>query len=77
MLKVSIKTAVYDFEWVLKVINSSENPNHFGVAQKCFHLWEKKHVKPTLSFQDLKTINKLRSNFWAIFKNKSVNFIKS
>ena len=44
MIKVNIKTAIYDFEWVIRITNSSKTKTQIDVAYKCFNLWELKHV---------------------------------
>jgi hypothetical protein len=69
LIKASIAKAIYDFEWVLKVLESSRNKSHMDCTLKCFYLWEKKHSNS----KEKKLIIKLKSNFWVLFKNKNIH----
>ena len=44
ILNVNIAKAVYDFEWVLRVLESSRDESHMDCVLKCFYLWEKNIV---------------------------------
>ena len=71
ILNVNIAKAVYDFEWVLRVLESSRDDSHMDCVLKCFYLWEKKYCDSgTLTEQ--RVIGKLKGNFWALFKNKNL-----
>lgn len=73
ILTVNISKAVYEFEWVLKVLESSESEKHMDCTLKCFHLWEKKYSELKGTLTEKKVIEKLKGNFWALFKNKNIN----
>lgn len=66
-------TAVNDFKWVIKLLDSSESKEHMDTTLKCFTLWENKHVDKSLTTNDKRMITELRSNFWAKFRNKISN----
>jgi hypothetical protein len=66
IIKTNITKAIYDFEWVLRVLESSKDENHMDCVLKCFYLWEKK-------YSYLKVSSKLKSNFWVLFKNKNIH----
>jgi len=70
-LKVDIKTSVTDFNWVIRILNSSKTKDQLDVAFKCFTLWEEKHLNNSLSTNDANLLNSLRGKFWANFKNKN------
>jgi hypothetical protein len=74
-ITVNIKTAINDFEWVIRVLESSETEYHMDCANKCFLLWEKKHIDKSVTDSDIKMLNRLRSNFWSLFKNKNSRFV--
>jgi ABC-type histidine transport system ATPase subunit len=77
MIKVNIKTAIYDFEWVIRITNSAETKTQIDVAYKCFNLWELKHVTNNVTEKELNIINRLRSKFWAILKNKTSQVVRT
>jgi hypothetical protein len=74
MIQVNLKTAFYEFEWVIRVMKSAETKHQLDVVYKCFHLWEQKHISKNITKIELNKINSLRSNFWAMFKNKNIKF---
>ena len=73
ILNVNISKAVYEFEWVLKVLESSENEKHMDCTLKCFNLWEKKYGSLKGTLTEKKVIERLKGNFWSLFKNKNIN----
>ena len=74
MIQVNLKTAFYEFEWVIRVMKSAETKNQLDVVYKCFNLWEQKYISKNITKPELNKINSLRSNFWAMFKNKNIQF---
>ena len=66
MIKVNIKTAIYDFEWVIRITNSSKTKTQIDVAYKCFNLWELKHV--TNNVTEKEGVNYLIENSTGFFK---------
>ena len=70
MIVMNKTTAVNDFKWVIKLLDSSESKEHMDTTLKCFTLWENKHVDKSLTTNDKKIITELRSKFWSKFKNK-------
>ena len=70
MITMNRTTLINDFQWVIKVLNSSESKEHMDTTLKCFSLWENKHVDKTLTTKDKQMISELRSTFWSKFKNK-------
>ena len=74
MIKVNLKIALYEFEWIISIVKSAETKSQLDVAYNCFHLWEQKYVSKNINKTELNKINSLRSNFWAMFKNKNIKF---
>ena len=68
---MTFKKVIGDFEWVMKILESAENKNQMDVVERCFRLWELKHVTKNVSVIDMASINNLRRNFWVVFKNKN------
>lgn len=68
--KVNKKDVFSEFEWVLRVLDSSETKVHLEVVQNCFFVWEKKHTFKNLKSEEISFINSLKSRYWAKFKNK-------
>lgn len=71
---LTFKKIIEDFEWVMKVLESAQSKNQMEVVEKCFRLWELKHITDRVSVLDMVSINNLRRNFWVSFKNKNVKF---
>ena len=71
---LTFKKIIGDFEWVMKVLESAQSKKQMEVAEKCFRLWELKHITDRASVLDMVSINNLRRNFWVSFKNKNVKF---
>jgi hypothetical protein len=66
IIEANIAKAIYDFEWVLRVLESSKDEIHMDCVLECFYLWEKK-------YSHLKVSSKLKNNFWVLFKNKNIH----
>lgn len=71
MIKVNIKKAITDFEWVVKILESSENENHMRATLKCFSLWSSKYTDSGLTKLESKALTKLKLNFWSLYKDKN------
>ena len=69
VIKASLANVIYDFEWVLRVLESSRDESHMDCTLKCFYLWEKKYSNS----KEKKLIIKLKNNFWGLFKNKNIH----
>ena len=75
ILQFNLKKAFQDFEWIIRVLESAKSKTQMDTVLKCFELWEKKHIGNHLSVTELSTINRLKSNFWATYKNKNNQFV--
>lgn len=72
------KNTFKEFDWIIKILNSSENNKHLECVKNCFFLWEKMNIPDKISRQELKIVNHLRSSFWARYHTKNsqiVNYI--
>jgi hypothetical protein len=75
ILQLNLKNAFHDFEWIIRVLESAKSKTQMDTVLKCFELWEKKHIGDHLTTGELSTINRLKSNFWATYKNKNNQFV--
>ena len=75
ILQLNLKNAFQDFEWIIRVLESAKSKTQMDTVLKCFELWEKKHIGNNLTTGELSTINRLKSNFWATYKNKNNQFV--
>jgi hypothetical protein len=75
MTALNVKLVLNDFEWVLRVLKSAQTKSQMEVVYNCFVSWEKKYTKEIVSSTELTTINRLKSIFWAAFKNKNLKFV--
>lgn len=71
---LTFKKIIGDFEWVMKVLESAQSKKQMEVVERCFRLWELKHITDRVSVLDMISINNLRRNFWVSFKNKNIKF---
>lgn len=72
MSKINIKSAMTDFTWVIKVLESSENGFHMEASLKCFYFWVSKYKDPDFTNTEEGILRGLKSDFWALFKNKNI-----
>lgn len=76
ILRVAVKNIFSDFEWVIRVLESSKTNSHLDCVLNCFKLWESKYCGENLNLENKKIIKSLRLEFWALFKNKSSRCVK-
>lgn len=74
MITMQTNSLIYDFKWVLKILDSSESKEHMDTTLRCFNLWENKYVVDSLPSNEKMLVRELRSNFWCKFKNKISDF---
>lgn len=70
---MDLNSAINDFDWVLKILDSSKNISHMDTSMKCFTLWESKYNNPSLNQHDSKVITELKKSFWNMFNRKIKN----
>ena len=71
MTKDNIKLAIKDFEWVIKILESSEDESHMETTLKCFSLWDSKYSDSGLTRLESDVLDKLKLNFWSLYKDKN------
>lgn len=71
MIKIDIEKAITDFEWIIKILESSEDENHLKVSLKCYLLWDSKYNNVKLKKCESDTLNRLRPIFWSYYKSKN------
>lgn len=67
-------SAINDFKWVIRVLESSESCDHMNTTLRCFTLWENKYTRNSLNKNDKKIVDHLRSKFWSNFNIKFSKF---
>ena len=75
LLQLNLKNAFQDFEWLIRVLESAKSQTQMDAVLKCFELWERKHFGNHLTISEQSTMNRLKSNFWATYKNKNIQFV--
>jgi hypothetical protein len=78
MTKADIKKAITDFEWVIKILESSKDENHMRATLKCFSLWDSKYNESSLTRFESNMLTTLKLNFWSLYqdKNSKIGIIK-
>ena len=62
-----------DFQWILRILDSSKNYEHLNCTLKCFKLWEMKNIDKFLTKIETNRFNDMKNIFWVKFKNKNSN----
>jgi hypothetical protein len=75
ILQLNLKNAFQDFEWLIRILESAKSRTQMDTVLICFELWERKHFRNYLTISEQSTMNRLKSNFWATYKNKSTQFV--
>jgi hypothetical protein len=60
-----------DFDWVLRILSSSETISHLEVSNKCFLLWENKYLKKNTKKGEEIMMAYLRSRFLSKLSKKT------
>jgi hypothetical protein len=71
MTKADIKKAITDFEWVIKILESSKDENHMKATLKCFSLWDSKYNESSLTRFESNMLTTLKLNFWSLYQDKN------
>jgi hypothetical protein len=71
MTKADIKKAITDFEWVIKILESSKDENHMRATLKCFSLWDSKYNESSLTRFESNMLTTLKLNFWSLYQDKN------
>lgn len=74
MMIMNMTSAIRDFKWVLKLLQSSKSKAHLDTTLRCFRLWENKHTEGILTDEDADAVKHMRYQFWCFFKNKNSRF---
>jgi len=69
----NMKSALNDYKWVVKILNSSETKEHLDCTEKCFNLWDDKYLLSGVNGIEKKFLKRLRNNFWSHFHQKRVS----
>ena len=74
---MKIKNVIYDFEWVIRVLESAETNLHMDCVMNCFNLWKKKYYNEKFSEKEISVIERLHNNYWYLFKNKKYQLLNN
>ena len=77
-ISTNLTSALNDYKWVVRILNSSKTKEHLECTEKCFNLWDDKHLLSGTNGIEKKLLRRLRNNFWSHFHQKrvSINFKK-
>jgi hypothetical protein len=76
---INMKSALNDYKWVVRILNSSKTKEHLECTEKCFNLWDNKYLSTEVIGLENKFLRRLRNNFWSNYHQKriSISFKKS
>lgn len=85
-ISTKLTSALNDYKWVVRILDSSETKEHLECTEKCFNLWDKTYSLVDLNNDERKFLRRLRNYFWSkyhqkrisiTFKKKSVSVMKN
>ena len=71
----NLKSAINDYKWVVKILESSETKEHLSCTEKCFNLWDVQYLTSGVNVIEKKFFIRLRNNFWNKFHQKRISTI--
>jgi hypothetical protein len=71
----NLKSAINDYKWVVRILESSETKEHLSCTEKCFNLWDNKHLSSGTNSIEKRFLIRLRNNFWNKLHQKRVSTI--
>ena len=72
-ISIDMKSALNDYKWVVRILNSSETKEHLECSEKCFNLWDDKYLPPELVGLENRFLRRLRNNFWSNYHQKRIS----
>ena len=72
-ISINMKSALNDYKWVVRILNSSETKEHLECAEKCFNLWDDKYLTPEVVGLEKQFLKRLRNNFWSNYHQKRIS----
>jgi hypothetical protein len=72
-ISINMKSALNDYKWVVRILNSSETKEHLECAEKCFNLWDDKYLPPEVVGLEKQFLKRLRNNFWSNYHQKRIS----
>ena len=70
---INLTTMVDEFEWVIRVLGSTNKGTQLNTALKCFLLWEKKYSEFCQNKHDKQLFNYAKKVFWKKYEKKINN----
>jgi hypothetical protein len=70
---INMKSALNDYKWVVRILNSSETKEHLECTEKCFNLWDEKYLPPEVIGLEKRFLRRLRNNFWSSYHQKRIS----
>ena len=74
-ISTNLLSALNDYKWVVRVLNSSETKEHLECAGKCFNLWDNKYFSSEIIGLEKRLLRRLRNNFWSNYHQKRISII--
>jgi hypothetical protein len=72
-VSINMKSALNDYKWIVRILNSSETKEHLECTEKCFNLWDDKYLPPEITGLEKRFLRRLRNNFWSSYHQKRIS----
>jgi hypothetical protein len=70
---INMKSALNDYKWIVRILNSSETKEHLECTEKCFNLWDDRYLSPEINGIENRFLRRLRNNFWSTYHQKRIS----
>ena len=74
-VSINMKSALNDYKWVVRILNSSETKEHLECTEKCFNLWDNKYLPSEITVLEKRFLRRLRNSFWSSYHQKRISII--
>jgi hypothetical protein len=72
-ISTNLTSALNDYKWVVRILNSSKTKEHLECTEKCFNLWDNKYFSSDIVGLENRFLRRLRNNFWSNYHQKRIS----
>ena len=72
-VSINMKSALNDYQWVVRILSSSETKEHLECVEKCFNLWDNKYLSSEITGLEKRFLRRLRNSFWCSYHQKRIS----
>lgn len=73
-MTLNVESAIQDFQWIMKLLNSAETKLQVETAISCLTMWERKHTQKRITKDEYTMLSELKNDFWTNYRNKTIKY---